>query len=112
MTLLELANRAAAATGPDRELDRDIMEALRLPPDYTADWGPRDSCQPAPFAYTSSLDAAMTLVPEGECEWTFLQSLLTGGWQAMVGLEGKEVIAATAPLALTAACLRARHDCR
>ena len=60
-----LAARVERLEGPCRETDRAIMEALALKPDYAADWGPRDNCRPAPFAYTGSLDAAVALLPGG-----------------------------------------------
>lgn len=77
----ELIKRLEAATGPDRELDACIFCAL-LHPDkkpernlfYTnrEEWGVFVTNQPAPGMtfydapiYTASLDAAMTLVPEG-----------------------------------------------
>jgi hypothetical protein len=53
--LSTLADRVEAATGPDREIDDEIRTAMA----YTYETGtlaPR---------YTASLDAAMTLVPEG-----------------------------------------------
>lgn len=115
--LLELAERCEKAEGPDRELDAGIALAI----------GWRD-CIPCAFngvkhrmggilnapAYTASLDAAMTLVPEGY------------HWQAGVGIEteyghrdkayawcsqedcGELSVAATPALALCAAALRAR----
>lgn len=60
--LLALADQVEKLAGPDREVDRSIMQSLSLKPDYSADWGPRDNCQPAAFAYTASIDAAMLLV--------------------------------------------------
>lgn len=72
--LLALAERAKAATGPDRELDHAISLHVKnkgrtgsfptaeawLAAANSQNWG---SCR-----YTASLDAAMTLVPEA-CEW-------------------------------------------
>ena len=54
MTLLELAERCEAATGPDCVLDAMIDMALNLTP---------NEAESPPL--TASLDAAMTLVPEG-----------------------------------------------
>lgn len=62
MTLLELAERCEAATGPDRELDRAIFEWLTLVDGFVPDRAHQSYPQ---YAYTASLDAAMTLVPEG-----------------------------------------------
>jgi hypothetical protein len=55
--LLALAERCEAATGPDRELDKAIFDALPF------DALPKGIEGIA--RYTASLDAAMTLVPEG-----------------------------------------------
>lgn len=60
--LLELAERVEAATGPDRELDRDIASAVHLKQlTYSSPEWIKDP------EFTASIDAAMTLVPEG---WT------------------------------------------
>lgn len=59
--LSDLISRLERASGPDRELDGAIAEAIGLSvPHDPAGWPPR---------YTSSLDAAVTLVPDG-CQWT------------------------------------------
>jgi hypothetical protein len=71
MTLTELAARCEAATGPDRELDAEIAAKLCggsavSPIDLSGRYwkpGARGFCI-AP-AYTASIDAALTLVPEG-----------------------------------------------
>lgn len=55
--LMELASRVEAGEGPDRELDKAIATALGYGRWYAA-WHPS-------WGYTASLDAAMTLVPEG-----------------------------------------------
>lgn len=97
--LLELAERCEKATGPDRHLNLAIANAI-----YGDDLAPPGTS----YAFTSSLDAAMTLVPEGQ-EWA-------GGFEdgaafAHVHVPGEyaELIeAATPALALCAAALRAR----
>lgn len=131
MTLLELAERCEKASGPDRELDADIWDALGLSPKYEgrrrakygkwarldggtyhfandSAWG--SNCG-AP-SFTASLDAAMTLVPEGWMDGLHLV------WSR--GLKSERVCmaklrfmrtegdGATPALALTAASLRAR----
>lgn len=83
--LLELAARCEAATGPDRELDCAIRLAVYAPEGATMEQSPINgawciysgtgfrSGKPALWesnegrnlAFTASLDAAMTLVPEG-----------------------------------------------
>lgn len=75
MTDLEtLAQRVEAATGPDRKLDRDIVVELHRHIDQrnlTARkwaqqfWLRDDDDDMEPIRFTASLDAAMTLVPEG-----------------------------------------------
>lgn len=63
--LIALAERVEALTGPCRETDRAIRDALGLPNDYSADWGARGREVPAAYPYTASLDEAMSLVPRG-----------------------------------------------
>lgn len=95
--LLRLAERVEAAEGPDRELDREICLALR-----SGRW----ISPGAVPAYTSSLDAAMTLVPEG-CGIAIFWFSLDRIAEAQVGGDRK-MKGATTALALTAAALRAR----
>ena len=127
-TLLALADRTEKATGPDRELDVEIWLAVnhpdyrfpcpvlnRVPSDYQEalsrhrwDGGGGHYAWLSP---TTSLDAAMSLVPEG---WDWMR------WSpgSMVVIRphanGKmfadtiEAKAATPALALCAAALRAR----
>ncbi len=123
--LLELALRCEAATGADREIDVEI-EARKI----DAKTGLADCSFPTVEKwvaaalqygwnvprYTASLDAAMTLVPEG---WTVanLSQSDTKGWWAELrqGLLssydkvvfGKQLNNATPALALCAASLRA-----
>lgn len=131
--LIELAERVEAATGPDRELDIEIgfqlasrerlwalsgMNAQR--PLFSDDdlWRQVRRC-PTEYGlghcYTSSLDSAMTLVPEGWRLYMLSSSDQAKIWSAnlWVMASGEEVDsvpagrAATPALALTAACLRA-----
>lgn len=108
--LLDLAERCERATGPDRELDYE----LAMVAGYT-EIGHRVYRDPqgkyygsAPY-YTRSIDAAMTLVPEG-AEWECgTAHLVNRGWANVITRDreskGK---AATPALALCAAALRAR----
>ncbi len=89
MTLLELAERCEAATGPSYVLDLEIAEVIA--PTELA-WQP---------PYTASLDAAMMLVPDHD-GWIIM------GNSAKVGRQISG--AATPALALCAAALRARHE--
>jgi hypothetical protein len=99
MTLLELAERCEKATGPDFDLSFAIWQAAIEPIAPS-------SRQPD---YTASLDAAMTLVPEG-AELVTLVLINSAGRMPSAGIDGGEHIshAATPALALCAAALRAR----
>jgi hypothetical protein len=70
--LIALAIRCEQATGPDRELDGEIAMALMPHRDwfrFEDTWGARcisdDSAFDMPDEYTRSIDAAMTLAPDG-----------------------------------------------
>ena len=115
--LIELAAKCEAAAGPDRALDSAIWYAVveRIEPGERRD---RDMVGRWP-AYSASIDAAMTLVPEG-----MLYALANahvddprgehsvGKGSAIVGppmmRDGEPTQAATAALALCAAALKAR----
>ncbi len=125
--LIELAERCEAATGPDRNLDGAIDRLFNKRPkhgDYDAsenamwrvnngysgllerfDGFARDSFCAQEF--TASLDAAMTLVPEG---WDQRFENIDGSinWKLQRGSVVVSSNAATPALALTAAGLRAR----
>ena len=110
MTSEDLARRCEAATGPDRALDCAIRDTLRLPNDYGADWGARGHEIPAAHPYTASLDAALTLVPEGY--FPTIDFANSRCWirdrQGFDVLHGPAYgFAATPALALCAAALRA-----
>jgi len=85
--LLQLRDRLAQATGPDRELDAEIARAsgwtnVELVPVWTSDewcgdepgYDPNDDGEEGPSSgmtvprYTASTDAALTLTPSG---WLF-----------------------------------------
>lgn len=122
--LLALADRCEAATGPDRELDRDIFELTvvgqgRLANDekdilatearYGAGWLKHIEL------FTVSIDAAMTLVPNEwfvelcrdrhfECQWSaVLHPPIASRFTAVEGYGSL-----TPALTLCAAALRAR----
>ncbi len=123
-TLLALAERCEQVSGPDRELDRQVALAtgwaiMKVQGD---DWLMPPTGRPVgdPRRYTASLDAALTLVPEG---WGWLVSqpnakALASGLLKMrtpvmgevqYGCDQRFAVAAAAPaLALCAAALRAR----
>jgi hypothetical protein len=96
MTLLELAERCEKATGPDVDLDLDISEA-------TGGWKALATWKGV--SYTASLDAAMTLVPDGQNFNLFWRAEEGAGF---AGVDGSSTKAATPALALCAAALRAR----
>lgn len=123
--LIALAARVEQAQGPDRELDAAIATMLGwtevhgsvLRPDFRGGRPPGviDWWDIVPI-YTASLDAALTLVPEGYV-WT-LHGEPGGAGLAGVqpdrgdgdGCDYSDVNAATPVLALTAAALRARAE--
>lgn len=114
-TLLALAERCEQAAGPDRELDAEIAVALFggeiiwKTANWTMDSYPARRVQNSDYiggyqnaaipVYTESLDAAVTLVPEG-CGWMVM------GNASKVGVWPSH--GATPALALCAAALRAR----
>jgi hypothetical protein len=134
-TLLGLADRCEQATGPDRELDCEIWadaNDLKLewqgnclvagiegvigwidPGEHSRNFSTnRSATGPAAIpAYTASLDAAMTLVPEGYngrlgwCKGAGYAELFN---VAAGEGKGETHAAATPALALCAAALRAR----
>ena len=94
--LLALAERVEKLAGPDRGLDAEIYWAIK-------DGVGVGYRQDAP-AFTASLDAAMTLVPEGE---SYLLAHNQGNYWSEVG-ENFQYFGATSALAVTAASLHAR----
>ena len=133
MTLKELAERAESATGPDRELDGLIAVAVNhgslpgavkiAPEDETTrrrgwvlhTFNGRRSWHQAP-RFTASIDAAMTLVPEG-LVWNVMTDFGLPGrarlWGSVLPGQVKDrgwsADGATPALALCAAALRVRE---
>lgn len=127
MTIDELIARLEAATGPNRKLDSEICRAagweVRADKKFGGDYyQPRKNYtwQDVP-AYTASIDAALTLVPEGWSVQSLSQSLDLTWWDCTLervccedGLflgSGVEVTAdarPSLPLALCIAALKAR----
>jgi hypothetical protein len=107
--LIGLAERCEKATGPDRELEQDICDTVHGP-NYMPNVFQQDGSRIP--RYTASLDAAMTLVPNG-MGWS-VNRYASGTW-ARAGVyedngrdPGYYCDAATPALALCAAALRAR----
>jgi hypothetical protein len=119
--LVDLIARLEKATRPDRVLDADIWESVGRAPvgqgfyRGSSEWDRHLWFAPnlsvpieSPPSYTSSIDAALTLVPEG-WEWALhaeggLYRVEMG--DPMIGLEGEHE---TAPaIALCIAALKAR----
>ena len=134
MELAELIAQLEKATGPSRELDEAVCRFLGTFPEITNtgyDWhrskidgqiwraanvdGTRSENWTAP-AYTSSIDAALALVPE-KCQFVNLTHF-SDGWYASVGKhsvdgirhEGNQI--STPALALCIAALKARSHAR
>lgn len=70
--------------GPSREVDCEIATSVGIPPLYKM----RGSITPTWPDYTSSLDAAMTLVPEGAFWSITMRGERRGGFHACCQLEG------------------------
>jgi hypothetical protein len=106
--MLELAERCEKATGPDRELSKQIHAVVEGRTYHHLETASYRN-PPAPH-FTASLDAAMTLVPEGASRFIFVR--VGGRWGCYIdderGIIGSCDDAATAALALCAAALRAR----
>lgn len=117
MEIKSLIERIEKSEGADRELDHAIYEALGKPVVRMASASTHgtDLVNWAPF-YSASLDAAVTLVPEG---WSFeVRSSGTGDpgqasvWNPMRAPGHEEYRVsnfATPALALCAAALKARN---
>lgn len=115
----ELAVRCEKADGPYRRLDYEIMTATVIE-GHAYLWDPKDENH----RYTSTLDAAIALIPEGLrltfSEWDDEKHLRPRGpWQAILTKAGSgssfnDMLgyrcdhAATPALAVCAAALRAR----
>lgn len=108
--MTDLITRLQAAEGPSRELDTEICEAIGFV------LGQLGHAPP----FTTSIDAALTLVPEGWHWAIYTEKGICGGKGARVNVGGPErtrrgwskdlheVYAATPALALCIAALRAR----
>ena len=133
MSLLELAQRVEALDGPCLDMDHEIALALNAPDwrkekpwERTNGWAEPNNARdawavlfydaggnPKPVAhYSASIDAAMTLVPEGHDMQIHLFAG-RGGEASCIVTQLKRIglpriFAASPALAITAAALRAR----
>jgi hypothetical protein len=104
MGFLALAERCEQATADTKDGEREMfainceIEALLF-----------DNHAGVMRSFTRSLDAAMTLVPEPECGVSVWRTPRDGGLCCATVHHGAVCEAATMPLALCAAALRARH---
>jgi hypothetical protein len=121
----KLALWCEAASGACREIDGAIKNIVGHGWDYSADWDywnpfkREKESRPVAHPYTASIDAAMTLVPEGG-RWWKAGDNATGGSRMVVvdtGEDGRWTVFGECPcpetvernaLALCAAALRAR----
>jgi hypothetical protein len=115
--LLQLAERVEKATGPDRDLNIAMLPLVGLRfvdeghPIGQVCYDSNNHAVPLPN-FTASIDAAMSLVPEG-CNFGLGDKDATTKAWAWVGLfSGPDNIAnaATPAIALCAAALRARGE--
>ena len=131
-TLGALLARVLEGTGPDRELDAEIARMIGLRVVEEGHPIGRQCYDKSGLAvdlrrYTASLDAALTLVPEGwrvnTADWSILgvyswtlrgpcRKYVTGadGWDEAGDDWFRTARAATPPRALIAACLKARME--
>ena len=104
-----LIERIEAAGGPDRQLDMLVENALGLAifdRDPAVGFGDADYNRRDPKPYTASIDAAVTLVPEG-WEWAYFDKRAIVRIPDTLKHEMGE--AATPALSIICAALRARE---
>jgi hypothetical protein len=120
-----LARRVEEAAGADRALDAEIHEAVTTFPARIGGPGWHDGALVVPAfpgwiplpAYTASLDAAMSLVPDKWGTTLDIKASDRNRCEARLWFDGEGVrpvrgVAATPALALCAAALRARAHAR
>ena len=110
--LIALAERVEAASGPDRELDAKIASLFSN--DVESDdgdfwWGPHDQIPQRVPDFTTSLDAAMMLLPDTEFDMTNLYGVARVHVEMgnRYGGHYGSNECGSLPLAFTAAALRA-----
>ena len=121
-TEIDLISRLSAATGPSRELDGEIALANGWTQErdrFVGDcWkSPRGRYQSGPPRFTESIDAALTLVPEGYGFMIRYHETADGKMRACCSLLGCngvgdtwDVWGNTPAIAIAIACLKAKED--
>lgn len=100
--MTDLIERLEKATGPDREIDHDIRKTVE-------GWHENTRLTQVPL-YTTSIDAALTLVPEG-VHWQLRTSEVPGWFTSCwgdFGVTWAQYSAASPAIALCIAALKAR----
>ncbi len=107
--MTDLLTRLEQATEGSRELDEDISRHLGWKHQGANVWRPPNGCDQALAPFTRSIDAALTLVPEGwiPCSLKWYPDHVWAHLEALGKLS--EGSAATPALALCIACLRAHE---
>ena len=109
VALRALADRVEALAGPDREVDAQVGRYFAAQFLGYVPWEPQTGCA----KFTASLDAALSLVPEG---WVWMTGCAPDGAffatlsptdESGIALGMIDTLAATPALALCAAALRA-----
>lgn len=119
----DLISRLSAATGPSRELDAGIALANgwahRTMPNGERYWrSPTGVICPQPPRYTASIDAALTLMPEGYGFMIRYHETADGKMRACCSLLGCsngdgdtwDVWGNTPAIAIVIACLKAKEE--
>ena len=116
----DLIAKLEAATEGSRELDTLVAQAVGEPCDLVSFGNPEQKAMRPKYWYTTSIDAALTLVPDG---WTVAvlsqddaglwhsemrHGYLTSYDKCVFGNGGSHVKGTTPPLAICIAALKAR----
>jgi hypothetical protein len=101
-----LLKRVEAASGPDRELDADVLAGVGIPGGWTLD---RVTGESKPVPVTGSIDAALALVSRvcGNVSWR-VGNKPSGRGFCYLGTDLVEHDGATPILAILAALLKAK----
>ena len=106
--MTDLLSRLSAATGPSRELDAEIALASGWHQIKTRWENPYGQFAELP-RYTESIDAALTLVPEG-CTWEITTGFEARVWPNKTAWPSCGGAESTPAIALVIACLKAKEE--